>query len=229
VLLQTFSCPSELHTSLTTYITTLLKQAIEERGQASLVVPGGSTPITLFNQLSTAPLPWSKVLVTLSDERWVDENHPDSNAKMVKEQLLINQASKAHFLPLNLSHTSADEAALASNKQLSSQPTFDITLLGMGSDGHFASLFPDSQALKSGLDPTNPTSSIAVTPPHSDHSRISMTLTRLLDSRELILFFRGQTKHDVFIEAKQTEDIYLLPIAAIIKQDRTPLTAYWAP
>ncbi len=228
MLLKTFSCPSDLHTSLTTYITTLLKQAIEERGQASLVVPGGSTPITLFNQLSTAPLPWSKVLITLSDERWVDENHPDSNAKMVKEQLLINQASKAHFLPLNLSHTSADEAALAAGRQLSNQPTFDISLLGMGSDGHFASLFPDSQALKSSLNLTNPTSSIAVTPPHSDHTRISLTLPRLLNSRQLILFFRGQKKHDVLMKAKQTNDSDRLPIAAIINQGRTPLTAYWA-
>lgn len=227
--LKTFTCPSDLHTTLTAYITTLLKQAIDERGHASLVVPGGSTPISLFNQLSTAPLPWSKVLVTLSDERWVDENHQDSNAKMVKEQLLINQASKAHFLPLNLSNTSVDEAALAANRQLSNQPTFDITLLGMGSDGHFASLFPNSHALNSGLNLSNPTTSIAVIPADSNHARISLTLTRLLDSRQLILFFRGHTKHKVFIEAKQTDDIYRLPIAAIIKQDRTPLTAYWAP
>ncbi|MBT3426121.1 MAG: 6-phosphogluconolactonase [Gammaproteobacteria bacterium] len=227
--LKTFTNPSTLHTALSDHITDLLNQAIDRSGRASLVVPGGSTPITLFNQLSTVPLPWSKVLVTLSDERWVDDNHPDSNAKLVKSQLLINLASKAHFLPLNHSKSSVSEAAIAANKQLSSQPTFDITLLGMGSDGHTASLFPGSQALKSGLDLNNSNSSIAITPANSNHPRISLTLPRLLDSHQLILFFRGQAKHEVFLEAKQTDDIYRLPIAAIIKQDRTPLTAYWAP
>jgi len=226
---NTFPSPTPLHAALTHKITGLLKQAIAIQGQASLVVPGGSTPVALFNRLSIVPLPWSKVTVTLSDERWVEDSHTDSNAKLVKDNLLINLARKASFLPLKQSGATVSAAAQAANKQLSQQPTFDVTLLGMGDDGHIASLFPGSQALQSGLDLASQEASIAVTPLLSNHARISLTLARLLNSHQLILFFRGKTKRSVFRRASQDGDMLSLPVTAIIKQDRTPLTIYWAP
>ena len=110
-----------------------LKNSIDNNGRASFVVSGGSSPVKSFNDLSKSDLDWSKVSVTLVDDRVVSSEHSDSNEKLLKENLFINNASAAEFISLK---SDSDEV-------MNINRPFDIMLLGMGEDGHFASLFPE--------------------------------------------------------------------------------------
>ena len=131
-----------------------LSAAVEERGSASLVVSGGRTPEALFQRLSRAEIPWSKVTVTLADERWVPESDPDSNAALVKRTLLQGRAAEARFLPLYGGEETPEAGQAACEQRLEEiERPFDLVLLGMGEDGHTASLFPGAETLQAALDP----------------------------------------------------------------------------
>ena len=137
-----FENASALDVALVKQVVDLLSEAIEIHEVASLVVSGGRTPQGFFHLLSQQALDWSKVTVTLADERWVDPDHKDSNEKLVRENLLINEASSARFLPLKSSSSSAVEGEDSLEQSLSAIDTFTVVILGMGDDGHTASLFP---------------------------------------------------------------------------------------
>ena len=115
-----------------------LSSQLDRQERASLMVSGGNTPATCLQMLSEANLPWSRVDITLTDEREVPSNHPDSNEKMVREKLLIANAGAGNFVRLQGDNT----------RRLH---PFACTLIGMGNDGHFASLFPDAPQLTKGL------------------------------------------------------------------------------
>jgi 6-phosphogluconolactonase len=127
----------------------ILSQAIINKGSASIAVSGGSTPKALFNILSNSTLDWEKVTVTLVDDRWLAPNHPDSNQHLVEQQLLQNKAVNARFVGLYQADKGlADTIDFLNTQQPES--SFDVLLLGMGNDGHTASLFPCSTQLKHG-------------------------------------------------------------------------------
>ncbi|ANO50134.1 6-phosphogluconolactonase [Woeseia oceani] len=209
-----------------------LQAALERRlasgAEASLVISGGTTPGRCLSELSTASLDWNRVHAVLSDERWVATDSDDSNEKLARELLLRNAAAAARLHGVFRADMSVDERARRLDRELRLQPLpFACALLGMGTDGHFASLFPDADNLASGLDPDSPLLCIPVRTKASPHARISLTLSALSRSDEIVLLIFGAEKRDVLRAAKQSATA--LPVSRLLLQKRAPVNIYWAP
>lgn len=202
-----------------------LEAGLAERGRASLALAGGSTPGDIYRRLSGRALDWSRVGVTLTDERWVEPNSPDSNARLVLEALLTGPAARARFIPLKPDGTSQLEAPAEAEAALADLWPLDSALLGMGADGHFASLFPGSPALDMGLAPHGPARVVAAPAgaPAPPQPRLSLTLSALRDARGLLLAIRGAEKLSVLERA----EIDGLPVAALLRH--APVQVLWAP
>ena len=226
--LKQFENTSALDNTLSAEVSERLINAIEKHGTASLVLSGGRTPMGFFHHLSQQILDWEKVTVTLADERWVDNDHPDSNEKLVRENLLINEARSAQFLSLKNSSDTAINGESELEAELSRYGQFTVVILGMGDDGHTASLFPGASALASGLDLNSGRSCLAVTPTEAPHERMSMTLPRLLNTDRRIIHISGENKQKVLNQAQAGNNIEELPIRSILQQSQVPVTVYWA-
>ena len=223
-----FENTSALDAALTAKVSDLLKAAIVAEGKASLVVSGGRTPVGFFHLLSQCELDWSKVTIALADERWVNADHAASNEKLVRENLLINEAHKAEYLALKTDAENALDGEAECQRRLNALGRFTVVILGMGDDGHTASLFPGSEALERGLDMHSGMDCIAVTPLEAPHQRMSMTLPRLLNTQSLVIHISGASKQQVLTQANAGDDVMELPIRAILQQQTTPVSIYWA-
>lgn len=207
-----------------------LEEAIAARGVASLVVSGGRTPLRLFEQLRAEKLDWSKVWVTLADERWVDTTAEASNERLVRETLLTGQAAAAHFVGLKNPAPTPEAGADWATRALTRVPhPFDVVVLGMGEDGHTASLFPGSLALARGLDAAAAPACIAVNALAAPHARVSLNLAALLDARRVILHIEGESKWQLYQRARMPGAAAELPVRAILHQKEAPVDVYWAP
>lgn len=207
-----------------------LEEAIAARGVASLVVSGGRTPAKLFEHVRAEKLDWSKVWVTLADERWVETTSADSNERLVREALLSGPAAAAHFVGLKNPAPTPEAGADWATRALTRVPhPYDVVLLGMGEDGHTASLFPGSMALARGLDPAAAPACIAVNALAAPHARISQNLAALLDSRRVVLHVEGDAKWQVYQRARMPGAAAELPVRAILHQKEVPVDVYWAP
>jgi 6-phosphogluconolactonase len=208
-------------------LTMALQRGLRERQAASLAVPGGTTPGPIFDDLAQQKLNWSHVSVTLTDERWVPTNNRESNEALLRQHLLTGEARAARVIGL---HTAADRPSLAIadvTARLNALPLpFDAVLLGMGGDGHFASLFPNQPALSDGLKRQNTALCIASDQPINGRPRISLTLQFLLQSRVLLLAIKGSEKLQV-LERARTASPADLPIAAILQQERVPVEIHY--
>jgi len=223
-----FESTDELNTQFALKISQIITQAIAEKGQASLVVSGGRTPLPLFQMLSQQSLDWSKVTIALADERWVTNDHADSNEKLVRENLLVGEASKAHFFGMKTADENAEDAVnkLTSSKQQPQVP-FDVLILGMGEDAHTASLFPCCDQIDQGLDMKSEQTFIATTPKTAPHQRMSYTLPALVQSKNIFLHLTGDKKREVLLAALATKNEAEKPIKAVV--ERAPVTLMWAP
>lgn len=226
--LNKFENTSALDIALADEVSGRLQTAIKLQGSASLIVSGGRTPLGFFHRLSQQSLDWSKVLVSLADERWVDSNHQDSNEKLVRENLLINHAAQAQFLPLKNNADTAVSGQQQLEQVLSDMGKFTVVILGMGDDGHTASLFPGAAALGAGLAMDSGRRCVAVTPLVASHERISLTLPCLLNSEYLVVHISGANKQKVLQEAQGGTDITALPIRAVLQQKHSPVSVFWA-
>ncbi len=217
-----------LATTLAADVGQHLQRAIDVRGYASLVVSGGSTPKPFLQALSGVELPWQKVTVTLADERWVAIEHPDSNESFVHQHLLHGPASAAKFVSLK-SDARTPEAGWAEIEQRigSIVRPFDVVILGMGGDGHTASLFPDTEGLQEALTIGCSKLTWPMNPPTVPQARMSLTLDALLQSDLLVLHITGAEKKHVFEQALSTSPT-VFPVAAVI-QASDKLAVYWAP
>ena len=207
-----------------------LERAIDARGLASLVVSGGRSPVALFEQLRAQPIRWSHVCVALADERWVDPGDADSNEKLVRDLLIKDKAAAARFLGLKNAAPSPDVGAVAAWETFARVPRpFDMTLLGMGDDGHTASLFPGSPNLPRALDPKAAAGCIGMWAPAAPQARLSLNLTALLDSRRIALLIAGEAKRRTYETACGEGPVEEMPVRAVLRQRRTPVEVLWTP
>ena len=181
-------------------ITKNLSSSINKYQNASIAVPGGTSPIKIFNELSKQKLDWSKVQITLVDDRLVDPDNDHSNQKLINDYLLKNEAKKSKFIPLNKNLIKDDNFKFP----------LDICLLGIGNDGHFASLFPNMINNTNMLDPKSKSSIDEVKANGNPFiPRISMNLPLILSSNLIILLIKGKLKQEVLREAYNNKNIPL--------------------
>lgn len=217
--------PGALASVLADDIAALLADAIEARGCASLVVPGGRTPLPVFERLRRADLDWMKVAITLTDERWVVPDEAASNEGLVRRALLKGRAAAARFVPLkNAAPTAAQGAATAWRRVAAEMLLpFDVVVLGMGEDAHTASLFPGSPGIESALDATVPPACVAMTAPVSPTERISLNVAALASARQLIVHFTSEAKWRTWQAADG------LPIGLTLRLAASRPWLYWCP
>lgn len=225
-----FPNPVALSHALAGEIKVDLEEAIQARGAASLVVSGGRTPIPVFEQLRAEKLDWSHVCVTLADERWVDTTDPASNERLVREHLLTGQGAHARFIGLKNPAATPEAGADWAWRALSrvARP-YDLIVLGMGEDGHTASLFPGSLALARALDVSAAPGCVAVNALAAPHARVSLNLAALLDARRIILHIEGDAKWQVYHKARMPGSAGELPVRALLHQQEVPVDVYWSP
>ncbi|NYT63835.1 6-phosphogluconolactonase [Alcaligenaceae bacterium] len=210
-------------TGLVNKVSTTLRQAIAMQGSAGLAVSGGKSPIPMFQHLSQADLPWEKIHISLVDERLVAPDSPDSNEYLVRQHLLVNRASQATFTGLVSDPGNIEHCVEQANKQ---SRVINLALLGMGDDGHTASLFPGAPQLPLALSAKQPQRYLHISPPTAPYERISMTLSAILKVQHIVLAIAGDHKRLVFKQAAQLATP-ALPVSYLITQTGTPFDTYW--
>jgi 6-phosphogluconolactonase len=226
VLRRNFETADAMFDTLAGDIARRLTEAIVIRGQASLVVSGGVTPVPLYDRLAACDLPWSRVWVVPSDERCVEETSHDSNESMLRDHLFTSRAAGAHFVSLARSAMPAEIKALRSLRR-----PFDVVLLGMGAEGHVASLFPGAAGLAHAMDPAACvlTARLHVPGAAGSAERVTLTLPTLLDARMIYLLIEGDEKSAALDAASMPGSIEEAPVRGIILQNETPVEVFWAP
>ncbi|HEV3106467.1 MAG TPA: 6-phosphogluconolactonase [Trinickia sp.] len=165
--------------------------------RATLAVSGGTSPRLFLQTLAHEPIEWRRVDVTLVDDRWVPETDPASNARLVRETLLTHAASAARFLPL-VDVSKDIEAHVAALNADPERTLPELAVLGMGEDGHTASLFADAPA-DEWAHATSPKAQrfVAIHPRHAPHARVSLSLAALARIERLFLLIADERKLDV--------------------------------
>ena len=200
-----------------------LKNALLRNDRASLAVPGGTTPGPIFDALCAADLDWSRVRVFPTDERWVPQDDPRSNAGLIARRLLTSRAAAARFLPLYAPADDPDDVLPELTAELVPELPFSVLLLGLGADGHVASLFPGAPELAQGLAPDAPIL-VAQTPPSQPERRVSLSARVLADAMSKHLLITGQDKR-ARLDHALTEAPEDAPVAAVLDG----MTVHWAP
>jgi len=219
-----------LSQELATQIAASLAAAIGARGLASLVVSGGRSPVRLFEILRTRAIDWDRVCIALADERWVDPQDAASNERLVRDVLLKDRAAVARFLGLKNGAPSPDLGAVSAWETFARVPRpFDALVLGMGDDGHTASLFPGSPNLPGALNPASAAGCVGMWSPVPPHARMSLNLTALLDSRRIVMLITGESKWRTYTAASAAGPVPDMPIRAVLRQSRTPVDVMWSP
>jgi 6-phosphogluconolactonase len=207
----------------------LMRGAIAARGMALLVVSGGSTPKRYFAALSQRELDWTRVAVTLADERRVPDDHPRANAKLVRETLLQNRAAKAQFCPLADSRVPPEQELATAAARVAQLPLpADLAVLGMGDDGHTASWFPHAAGLADAIDSAARALVSAMAAPDGLEPRLTLTGRALLRARALALQIEGPKKAEVFAQAQGDGPVEDMPIRAVLRGAADRLTVFKA-
>ncbi len=211
-------------------IATALRRDLETRPRARLLLSGGTTPGPVFRALSQIPLDWQRVDIGLVDERWLLPSDPDSNAHLVHQHLLRNQAAAAHFETLTRAGRTIEAAVAAANLHARQVP--GVIVLGMGDDGHTASLFPHMAGLEAALASAHAYVAVDASGCPGAGSwprRISLTPAGLAPASTRLLLLRGIEKRHVYERAVAETDPRHMPIRIAITTPGAPLDVYWCP
>lgn len=195
-------------------------QSIETRGQFSVVLSGGTTPIAMFTLLKTQELPWEKILLFWGDDRFVPPDHPDSNYRAAREALLAHvPVEEHHIFPWPYLEGDPEGAATAYastiTRALGSSFLFDLTYLGLGADAHTASLFPRTGAVH------QPGITVVSNPVTAAHTRLSLTADALSQSRTVAFLVSGESKREALLNTLHgSQDSDRFPAQAIRARER---------
>lgn len=200
-----------------------LKAALDHQERAVFVVPGGTTPGPIFDDLCDAELDWSRVDVLLSDERWLPEAHIRSNTRLIRERLLTGRAAKARYLPL-YARAETPEAVLAElEANIAPNLPISVCLLGMGADMHTASIFPGADKLEEALAPRAPIL-VPMRAPNVPEVRVTLSAHVLDEALCKHIVITGDQKRAAIERAR-----YMRPVDAPIAAVLSGATVHWAP
>lgn len=223
-----FSQREQLDQALANKVATLLTTAVNTKGKASIAVSGGSTPKGFFTALSHMDLSWSNITITLADERWVDFDSDASNTRLVHENLLQDKAAAAKFFHLKQgAELSAETLADLNIAAQSILLPLDVLILGMGEDGHTASLFPCSEQIDQCL-ASDTASLLRVVPKTAPNERISFSFASLKQSENVFLHISGAAKKTVLNKALADTNIKEMPIRAFLQDPEINTQVFWA-
>ncbi|WP_350132657.1 6-phosphogluconolactonase [Nitrosomonas sp.] len=203
------------------FAATALQNTLNRKPQATLVVPGGSTPRHYLPALAKCKLPWDRITVTLSDERWVDVNDTQSNEHLVKQHLMNHLPANTRFVGLRTHHDNPFDAIEVIHQRLEKLPLpLSLTVLGLGEDGHIASLFP-------GMAPhlIDTHHCVAAAPPAAPSLRISLSLKLLAESEQIALVVTGESKRRLLDRVSENPDSKL-PIVWLMQRTKSAVTIF---
>ena len=205
-----------------------LRRAIAERGQALLAVSGGTTPRKFLSTLAEQELDWQRVTITLADERWVPPTNPRSNERLARETLLVGRAAAATFVPLYADAPDPESGLAQVAARIDALPLpFAAVVLGLGNDGHCASLFPDGDRFAQATDASSSARVLPMRSPTAGEPRITLTLSALIAARALYLQIEGADKQDTLARISVgTGALASSPLRVILQAAPVPLDVY---
>jgi len=216
-----------LNSALAAWLHGRLNEAVLRMGQASMILAGGSTPKELYRLLAQRSLIWDRLFFTLSDERMVPLSDERSNEANVRAWLNPADGRPLRLVGLGPRPDQNGSDEIESLLHALPQP-FAITLLGVGEDGHTASLFPASPECSAALDPPPGVWTMRVTHPAGPPERITLTLPALLRTEQVVLLAAGEKKRQVLERALSPGPVEELPIRALLRQSLVPVSLYWS-
>ncbi|WP_299959213.1 6-phosphogluconolactonase [uncultured Roseobacter sp.] len=203
-------------------VTSDLRKCLLNHEFASFAVPGGTTPGPIFDAMSSVDLDWDRVHVMLTDERWVPEDHPRSNAGLVKARLMTGNAAAATFLSFYREGMTAQDAAPGVSEDFATEMPISVLLLGMGADMHTASLFPGAPGVEAAMARNAPLV-CAIAPADQPEERITFSAQALDGAMNKHLVIFGDDKRAAFEKAQRLSPLEA-PISAVITEG----TVHWA-
>ena len=227
---HTFESRADMQAALCNELALIVQRSLFARSQSWLALAGGSTPLPIYAALAKLPYDWAKVTAISTDERWVSTAHSASNVSTLKLAFAGCNIAINQLVPESISPGLAAEANTANALLAKYRRNFDAMLLGMGEDGHFASLFPSAPAVL--FDPENSQDAVCITPdplpPEAPFARISLSMSRILRSDRLFLCITGERKLAV-LKGERTNKLPIDHlIAACVRQNRS-IDVYWSP
>lgn len=225
-----YKSKAELQLAAGDWCSKVLQQSLVKQDAVSVLLSGGSTPMPIYERLAQAPLPWPRIHMAQVDERWVEPDHELSNERAIRQAFAAAPAALQNFVAMKRSSQSAAIAVDDCNRRYAALPPAALCILGMGVDGHTASLFSAAAGLISGL--TSHTPCAAIEARHSAATgvcteRMTMTLWALLQSAHIGLLITGEDKWKLYQTARAHED-KTLPVSLLLKR-ATSIDVFWCP
>jgi 6-phosphogluconolactonase len=224
-----YTTKTDLEKDLVATIAHILNLALDKKGTASILFSGGSTPKGLLNQLAKTDLDWKNIKIGLVDDRMVDESSQFSNLSFLKKELVnrIEGDAQPTICPLVFPSQKKEDNLAKAIQSVLLLDSIEVVLLGMGTDGHFASFFPEDAASLAALENSCKTPLVYTTAPSFPQERISFAWPYLKSARHVFLHITGQTKKEL-IKANRDASL-LLPIDRFLEEATSSMAIYWAP